>query len=544
MIIIKRRSAQLSVAAVAALAIFAVTAAMLLAGGFNTSPAQAQSTTYPDPQPCGQGHAAVPEKPAKQITEGEIALFDAYWDLGTNTLNNNLCPPEIVRTTTKKGKKVVPIVKRSDANIDIAKTVIHVTEDYKVTVVNSAADNYDPEAVAGPTIDVNEYIFLREALGLGVNEAPEPNTKVYWLRLDDPDTTGEDENETSDLVLGFSTELFDKNYWEPRGNLPAVQYEYESERDDIYEVHGPHFFAFDAPKKNNGEQIEAIWSSVDADVNHVDMGPGERKNLQWIFTEPGTHHIQVHVKGHVRQNPPEGAGNDWEKIAPDERTVASEVRLYTIQAGPLNFNKQPMFQVERTVAENSPSGTKVGDPVAVAMGDDGDTLTYGLDGKGSSHFEVQPVPGGAQITVATGAMLDYETMPVYDLVLGVSDGKNLEGGPDPSLDNEVALKIQLEDVTGPPTVAIQVDDTAPSTDETVTFTSSYSGDIPALEHVDYDWVERKVGSDETNTLGDDSSASVSVTHSTAGHWRYQLHLSWPGSPGEVPSNILNVTWTD
>ena len=326
--------------------------------------------------------------------------------------------------------------------------------------------------------------------------------------------------------------------------MSAIQYEYESERDDIYEVHGPHFFAFEAPKKNNGIHARPIWSSVDADVNQVDMGPGKRKNLQWIFTEAGTHHIQVHVKGHVRQNPPQDAPKDWEKISPNEKTVSSEVRLYTIQAGPLNFNKQPMFQVERSVAENSPSGTKVGDPVAVAMGDDGDTLTYGLKGKGSSHFSVAAVPGGAQITVATGAMLDYETMPVYDLTLGVSDGKDIEGNRDPSIDSTVALKIQLEDVTGPLTVNIQVDNTAPTKGGTVTFTSSYSGDIPASEHVDYDWVERKAGYNDATTLGDDSSTSVSATHSTAGHWRYQLHLSWPGSPGEVPSNIIDVTWTD
>ena len=513
----------------------------LLVATFATGPAQAQSKTYPAPQPCGQGHAKVSDPPVDEITTGEIALFDAYWDLATETINNNLCPPKMVTKTVSDplaGDTVT--MARENANIDIAKTVIHVEDKHKVTVV---------AGTAGPgQISVDEYPFLREGIELDVNGNPENGTQVYWLRLDDPDTT--DVDETSDLVLGFSTALFDDLYWETRGENKPFQYLYASERDDIVEVHGPHFFAFGAPKANDGAHQEAIWSSVDAHVNEMQMDAGEKFHaVQWVFTEPGTHHIQANINGQVRQEAGGTGGKwaGWEKIHPEEKTSSSQVRTYTIQSGPLNFNEQPMFQVERSVTENAPSSTNVGAPVAVTGGNDGDTLTYELSGKGNSHFSVAGTPGGdAQVTVAAGAMLDYETRPSYDLVLSVSDRKDPEGNVDDRVDSTVALRINLEDVTGDPGVTITATDTEPTVGEEVTFTvSSYSGDIPSAEHLTYLWTERDMKNlkPEVNaTVLTSTTDSVSVTKNTAGEWRYQVHVSWSNSPGEVGSNKIIVTW--
>lgn len=47
-------------------------------------------------------------------------------------------------------------------------------------------------------------------------------------------------------------------------------------------------------------------------------------------------------------------------------------------------------------------------------------LTYSLSGPGSSAFAINPVSG--QITVANSAALDFETTPVFNLVVTVSDG--------------------------------------------------------------------------------------------------------------------------
>ena len=75
-------------------------------------------------------------------------------------------------------------------------------------------------------------------------------------------------------------------------------------------------------------------------------------------------------------------------------------------------------KTSRSIAENSPAGTAVGDPVTGTPYDDGedqtdDALTYSLTGKAadSGNFVINSATG--QISVATGATLDYETDDSY-----------------------------------------------------------------------------------------------------------------------------------
>ena len=110
-------------------------------------------------------------------------------------------------------------------------------------------------------------------------------------------------------------------------------------------------------------------------------------------------------------------------------------------------NVDPMFQVTRSVPENSPDGTTVGDPIGV-KNPDGDPLTFGLAGVGAGNFTFfeNPVAGSPQIVVAEGAHLNFEHKPSYDLVLTVSDGKNEAGDSDGAIDDKIAVNISLEDV--------------------------------------------------------------------------------------------------
>ena len=87
-------------------------------------------------------------------------------------------------------------------------------------------------------------------------------------------------------------------------------------------------------------------------------------------------------------------------------------------ATPVPGNRPPVGQAAtRTVAENSPAGTTVGAPVT-ATDPDGDTLAYSL---GSAQFMIHPTSG--QLTVATGANLDYETQASYTVTVTASDGR-------------------------------------------------------------------------------------------------------------------------
>ena len=108
-------------------------------------------------------------------------------------------------------------------------------------------------------------------------------------------------------------------------------------------------------------------------------------------------------------------------------------------------NQEPMFLVERSVPENAHHDLAVGDPVPVSQGD-GDALTYQLTGDGADKFYAESVAGGAQIKVYGQAGLDYETVSAYNLVLGVSDGKDAYGNADSSIGNSVAVKVSLQDI--------------------------------------------------------------------------------------------------
>lgn len=93
-------------------------------------------------------------------------------------------------------------------------------------------------------------------------------------------------------------------------------------------------------------------------------------------------------------------------------------------------------QVERSVAENSAAGALVGDPIVVAGASA--SATYALAGNGSDLFAVESNSDyNAQIEVAAGADLDYETATSYDLTLQVSNGVEEE---------DIALRISVTDV--------------------------------------------------------------------------------------------------
>ncbi|MCC7260586.1 MAG: cadherin repeat domain-containing protein, partial [Alphaproteobacteria bacterium] len=71
------------------------------------------------------------------------------------------------------------------------------------------------------------------------------------------------------------------------------------------------------------------------------------------------------------------------------------------------------------VDENSSGGTAIG-TVSAFSPDAGATLTYSLTDDAGGRFEIDSVTGA--LTVATGAVLDYEAATSHDIVAQVSDG--------------------------------------------------------------------------------------------------------------------------
>ncbi|MCA8986024.1 MAG: cadherin domain-containing protein [Planctomycetaceae bacterium] len=90
----------------------------------------------------------------------------------------------------------------------------------------------------------------------------------------------------------------------------------------------------------------------------------------------------------------------------------------------LDVNEAPVLgNYNFTVSEFAPNGTVVGTVTAFDQ-DANDTLTYSIiSGNTSGAFAINSATG--QIQVANAAALDFETIPVYNLVVRVTDAGNL-----------------------------------------------------------------------------------------------------------------------
>ena len=135
---------------------------------------------------------------------------------------------------------------------------------------------------------------------------------------------------------------------------------------------------------------------------------------------------------------------------PDEESDNNDAeRTITVPSIP---NVNPVFGIERSVAENTSAGANVGPRIVVKDPDEGDPQLPTLHGDGKESFTVSRVDGGAQITVAPGVSLDYECRAHYSLTLKVSDGKDEDGNSDTFIDDTIPLDVLItNDVSDDPT---------------------------------------------------------------------------------------------
>ena len=121
--------------------------------------------------------------------------------------------------------------------------------------------------------------------------------------------------------------------------------------------------------------------------------------------------------------------------------------LAAVQAA-LVVNDQPAFadtMTTRSVAENTVSGTDIGDPVE-AGDDDGDSLAYTLGGDDASSFAIVEDSGQLQ----TRSALDFETKAMYSVTVSVSDSKDAGGNADTADDDTIDVTISVTNVNEQP----------------------------------------------------------------------------------------------
>ena len=535
-------------AALAVVALFATLVAVGMTAG--TTQAQNANNTYAGPQPCGPRAGVAYMAEPHEVTEGHIVLFDAYWEW-TEQWTNDANPNEGIMHTNECPPKMAPVwkddgfgnlketISRTASGIDLGEAIMHVKDGYLVTVVATNADVTESRK----QLSLEEYPEVGSAAPVG--------SKVYWLRLDDPNTTGADEDETSALSIGFSTALFDDKYWLTRKDEQPMRYMLETAgyRDIEEPAEAPHFFAYEAPPEGNEAQAALVLDSTNPDVTLHDMvmDPGEYRALQWIFTKPGTYELSSHLQGFVRHEKPLGAGDDWKPISTNVNKT-SDVRDYVFQVGEaLDETEPPMFGVDLSAHQDADAGTKVGEPVRV-FGLEVPGPIYTLSGERHDHFTVdsRTHPNAAQIVVASNDGLSSRS---YDLVLGVSDGKDHEGNNDDSIDHSIAVEI---DVILDTLVYITTEPRhpTPTVGESVTLTLNM-WDLPESvpgQDVEYSLLETNSAGVATTTglTTDETSfaATTTLTKDSAGTYKYTpiANFTFNGVTRTVHGDPVTITW--
>ncbi len=165
----------------------------------------------------------------------------------------------------------------------------------------------------------------------------------------------------------------------------------------------------------------------------------------------------------------------------------------------------------REVAEDAAAGDDVG--LAVTAADsEGETLTYALSGTGHENFAID---GSGQITVASGATLDYETVSSYTLTAAVHDGKDdanaVEGTPSVDDSIEVTITVTNVDEAGSVTFGAETPELG------VAFTASVEDPDGSVSAVTWQW-SRTDSRGVTAEISGATSASYTPVASDVGTW--------------------------
>ena len=116
----------------------------------------------------------------------------------------------------------------------------------------------------------------------------------------------------------------------------------------------------------------------------------------------------------------------------------------------LHPNSPPGFSTAedgiRSVDENTPARRNIGTPIA-ATDADSDGRTYSISGTESAFFDVVATSG----QLRTKAALDHESRDSYSFTMSVTDGKDVHGNADTTVDDTISVTVTVEDVAeGPP----------------------------------------------------------------------------------------------
>ena len=185
----------------------------------------------------------------------------------------------------------------------------------------------------------------------------------------------------------------------------------------------------------------------------------------------------------------------------------------------------------RTVPENSAVGTNVGSAVNATDSDSGDTLTYSLSSPlGSSDASSFSVDGNGQIKTKTGLNHNFNfeaTMKSYSVTVQVRDSKDAAGNANTTVDDTIAVTINLTNVNEPPIFTVS---------PTSVLIPEQTNNIRAYQATDPD------AGDTLSWSVDSSSPDFdSVTITTTGELRFETVRDFENPEDANADNFYGVT---
>ena len=224
----------------------------------------------------------------------------------------------------------------------------------------------------------------------------------------------------------------------------------------------------------------------DALTAYLDDPDGDEDNITWLWerSQDRTNWTAI------AEAEPES--EIYTPVAQDIGSYLRVTAFYTDREGPgksaqaVAFNSvkervdhAPVFPPTetglRTVAENTPPGTPIGEPFS-ATDADGHELTYFLlDELDYESFDLNPSSG----QLLTKAPLDYETRSLYRLTVAVHDGGDDHAGDDHSFDATLAVTVIVTDVD-----ENQVDDCIQAMPDSGTVTGTWDDDCLSENRLD------------------------------------------------------------
>ena len=212
-----------------------------------------------------------------------------------------------------------------------------------------------------------------------------------------------------------------------------------------------------ATDADQGDILIYSLSGTDGDAFDIDPATGQLRTKAVLDYDPDP---QAENTNTVTVNVHDGFDNAYGPSTNTDATIDVTITVTRVTRRPPPrppvsppSNRSPSFAeggaTMRSVAENTPGGTDIAEPVA-ASDRENDNLTYALRPADAESFDIDPATG----QLRTKAPLDYEAESSYSVIVSVSDGKNSSGGDSDSPDAFITVTVNVVNAEEPGAVML------------------------------------------------------------------------------------------